>query len=46
MLLGALRKEKLHRSSDAPRQSDLDEIDIEMGLEVIQNQIRQKTGLM
>ena len=46
MLLGALRPKKLHRSPDAPWQSDLDEIDGEMGLEVEQDQIRQKAGLL
>ena len=46
MLLGALRQKKLHRSPDAPRQSDIDEVDSEMGLEVEQDQIRQKAGLL
>ena len=46
MLLGALRQKKLHRSPDAPGQSDIDEVDSEMGLEVEQDQIRQKAGLL
>ena len=46
MLLGALRQEKLRRSPHASRQSDFNEVDGEVGMEVVQDQICQKAGLL